>query len=246
MIDGTALFATLGGAVGAVGSIPYLRDVWRRSTVPHRGSWFIWSVIEVVAVEAQRADGATWSLIPLVSQAVGTCLVFALSLRLGSGGVSRVELALIALAGAGVLGWFAADEPVIATGGAILADFIGAMMMLPKAWREPQTETMSTFALASVSGVMTAGSVGVLSPPLLMYPVYFALINAVLTLVIGYRRATGSSARVHVLAAPDASSHWRHADATVVAEPPRGPACLDRERPSPVASGRQLTSRDHR
>ncbi len=189
MIDSTAICATLGGGVGAVGSIPYVRDVWRRTTVPHRGSWFIWAVIEVVAVEAQRADGASWSMIPLISQALGTCLVFALALRLGSGGVSRVELALIALAGAGVLGWFAADEPVIATGGAILADFIGATMMLPKAWREPRSETMSTFALASVGGILTAGSVGVLAPSLLVYPIYFALINALLAVVIGYRRA---------------------------------------------------------
>ncbi|MEP6666911.1 MAG: hypothetical protein ABJA81_10720 [Nocardioidaceae bacterium] len=146
-------------------------------------------MIEVVAVEAQCADGARWSLIPLVTQAVGTCLVFALSIRLGSGGVSRVELALIALAGAGVLGWFAVDEPVIATICVIVADFVAAMMMLPKAWREPQSETMSTFALASLGGLTAAGSVGVLSLPLLMYPVYFALINAVLTLVIGYRRS---------------------------------------------------------
>ena len=52
MIDGTVLCATLGGAVGAVGSIPYVRDVGRRAPGPHRGSWFIWSVIEVVAVES--------------------------------------------------------------------------------------------------------------------------------------------------------------------------------------------------
>jgi hypothetical protein len=188
MIEATATFAMLGGALGAAESIPYLRDTWRGSTVPHRGSWLIWGVIEVVAVEAQRADGARWSLIPLITQAVGTCLVFALSIRLGSGGVSRVELALIALAGAGVLGWFSVDEPVIATICVIAADFVAAMMMLPKAWREPHSETMSTFALASLGGLTAMGSVGVLSLPLLMYPVYFALVNAALTLVIGLRR----------------------------------------------------------
>jgi len=184
------MVATLGGIVGAVGSVPYVRDVWRRTTVPHRGSWFIWAVIEVVAVEAQRADGASWSMVPLVSQALGTCVVFALSLWLGSGGVTRVELALIAVAGVGVLGWFAADEPVIATSGAILADLIGAMMMLPKAWRDPHSETASTFALACVSGLLTAGSVGALAPELLVYPVYFVLVNAVLTVVIAVRRVT--------------------------------------------------------
>jgi hypothetical protein len=188
MIEAGATFAVLGGALGAAESIPYLRDTWRRSTVPHRGAWLIWGVIEVVAVESQRADGARWSLIPLIAQAVGTCLVFALSIWLGSGGLSRVELTLIALAGAGVLGWFLADEPVIATICVIVADFVAAMMMLPKAWSDPHSETMSTFALASLAGVTAVGSVGGLSLPLLMYPVYFALINAALTLVIGYRR----------------------------------------------------------
>jgi hypothetical protein len=200
-----ATFAALGGAAGVVGTIPYARDVWRRTTVPHRGSWFIWSVIEVVSVEAQRADGASWSLVPLVSQAIGTCVVFALSVKLGSGGVSRVELALIAVAGVGVLGWFAADEPVIATGGAILADFVGVIMMVPKAWRVPHSETLSMFALASIGGVMTAGSVGALTPSLLVYPVYFALVNAVLAAVIGCRRSTTSRETVRALTASELS-----------------------------------------
>jgi hypothetical protein len=189
MTSTAATFAMLGGVLGAAESIPYVRDTWRRSTVPHRGSWLIWGVIEVVAVESQRADGARWSLVPLIAQAVGTCLVFALSIRLGSGGLSRVELTLIALAGAGVLGWLVADEPVIATACVIVADFVAAVMMLPKAWRDPDSETLSTYALASLAGMAAVGSVGGLSLSLLMYPVYFALINAALTLVIGYRRS---------------------------------------------------------
>ena len=152
MIEVTAAFAMLGGVLGAAESIPYLRDTWRRSTVPHRGSWLIWGVIEVVAVESQLADGATWSLVPLIAQAAGTCLVFALSIWLGSGGLSRLELTLIALAGAGVLGWFMADEPVIATACVIVADCVAAIMMLPKAWSDPHSETMSTYALASSPG----------------------------------------------------------------------------------------------
>jgi hypothetical protein len=189
MIEYAAAFGLAGGALGAAESLPYLRDTLRRTTVPHRGSWLIWGVLEVVAVEAQRADGARWSLIPLATQALGTCLVFVLSLRLGSGGLSKVDLGLIALAGAGVVGWLAADEPVIATACVIAADFTAALMMLPKAWHDPHSETLSTFAIASLGGAMTVGSVAVLSPALLAYPVYFTLLNAGLAGVIGYRRS---------------------------------------------------------
>jgi hypothetical protein len=188
MSETTATFALLGAALGAAQSVPYVRDTWRRSTVPHRGSWLIWSIIEVVAVESQRADGATWSLLPLVTQAAGTCAVFLLSVRFGSGGVSRPELALIGLAGAGVVGWLVANEPIIATACVVVADFLAVLMMLPKAWRDPGSETLSTYALASLGGMSAMGAVASLSFALLLYPVYFALVNAALTVMLVHRR----------------------------------------------------------
>jgi len=182
-------FGLLAGVVAVACNVPYLRDTWRGSTVPHRGSWLIWSVLEVVAVGAQGADGARWSLLPLVVQAAGTCLVLALAVRLGQGGLSRVDLCLLGLAALGLAGWMAVDEPVIATACVVVADLLAALMMVPKAWREPHSETLSTFVLASASGVLTALAVGTFSVPLLAYPVYFVAVNAGLAAVIlGGRR----------------------------------------------------------
>jgi hypothetical protein len=181
-------FGLLAGLAAVACTVPYLRDTLRRTTVPHRGSWLIWGALEVVAVEAQRADGARWSLVPLVTQCVGTCLVFGLSVRLGSGGLSRVDLSLLALAGLGLAGWQAVDEPVIATACVIAADLVAALMMLPKTWRDPHSETLSTFVLASVSGALAVGAVGALSARLLMYPVYFVAVNAALGAAIVHRR----------------------------------------------------------
>jgi hypothetical protein len=178
------LLGLVAGVVAVACTVPYVRDIARRTTVPHRGSWLIWSTLEVVAVEAQRADGARWSLVPLVAQCLGTCLVFALSIRLGSGGLSRVDLSLLALAGVGVAGWLVVDVPVIATTCVIAADLVAALMMAPKAWRDPHSETLSTYALASVSGVFAAGAVATLSLRLLAYPLYFVAINAALSWVI--------------------------------------------------------------
>jgi hypothetical protein len=181
-------FALLAGLAAVACTVPYLRDTVRRTTVPHRGSWLIWGALEVVAVEAQRADGARWSLVPLVTQCVGTCLVFGLSVRLGSGGLSRMDLALLALAGLGLAGWQAVDEPVVATSCVIAADLVAALMMTPKTWRDPHSETLSTFVLAAASGALAVGAVGVLSARLLMYPLYFVAVNAALSAVIVHRR----------------------------------------------------------
>jgi hypothetical protein len=188
VIGAAPAFGLLAGLAAVACTVPYLRDTVRRTTVPHRGSWFIWGALEVVAVEAQRADGARWSLLPLVTQCVGTCLVFGLSVRLGSGGLSRVDLALLALAGLGVAGWQAADEPVIATACVIAADLMAALMMLPKTWHDPHSETLSTFVLAAASGALMVGAVSPFSLPLVVYPVYFVAVNAALSAVIVHRR----------------------------------------------------------
>jgi hypothetical protein len=188
MIDPAPLFGLLAGLLAVACTVPYARDTLRGTTVPHRGSWLIWSVLEVVAVEAQRADGARWSLVPLVSQTVGTCLVLGLAIRLGSGGLGRVDLALLALAGVGVAGWRAVDVPAIATGCVIAADLVAVLMMVSKTWRDPHSETLSTYVLAAGSGALALGAVGSLSVPLLAYPAYFVAVNAAVSGLIAHRR----------------------------------------------------------
>jgi hypothetical protein len=151
-----------------------VRDTLRGATVPHRGTWLVWSVLGVVAVESQRADGARWSLVPLVIQAGGTLVVLVLAVRLGTGGLTRVDAALVAVAGVGVAGWATIHE--------------AALMMLPKTWRDPHSETQTTFVLAAVSGALAVASVGSPSVRLLAYPAYFAIVNALLAWVIAHRR----------------------------------------------------------
>ena len=97
MLDLAPVCGLLAALLGVVYTVPYARDTLRGATAPHRGSWLIWSVIEVVAVASQAADGARWSLVALASQAACTCLVFGLSVRHGRGGISRVDLTLLAL-----------------------------------------------------------------------------------------------------------------------------------------------------
>jgi len=120
----TGLVVTLGllaGLVAVADPIPYIRDTVRGRTRPHRGTWLIWSVLAIVAFLAQHADGAAWSLPMVGVQALLTTVILALALRRGEGGVSRGELLLIGIAGAGVVGWLSADEPLVATVCVVLA-----------------------------------------------------------------------------------------------------------------------------
>jgi hypothetical protein len=188
MTDATPVLGVLAGAIGVADTVPYVRDILRGGTRPHRGTWLIWGVLAIVVCLSQRADGASWSLIMAGTQAVVTGFIFLLAIRRGEGGVSASERIMIAVAGVGIIGWIAVHEPIVATACVIAADLIGAAMMVPKTYRDPGSETLATFAFASFGGALAAGAVGVLDISLLLYPIYFCLVNGAIALLIHQRR----------------------------------------------------------
>jgi len=188
----TAVFGVLAGLASVANTVPYVRDVFRGTTCPHRGSWLIWAVTASVVCASQRADGASWSLIMAGAQAVLTAGVFLLAIPRGQGGLTAGDATMVALAGAGVAGWMVADEPMVATISVIAADLIAAGLMVPKTYRDPGSETLATFALASLGGVLAAGAVGTGDASLLLYPLYFCAINGAIALLIAQRRSHAS------------------------------------------------------
>jgi hypothetical protein len=188
MTDLAPILGVLGAAVGVVDTIPYVRDTVRGSTRPHRGTWLIWGVLAIVVCISQRADGASWSILMTATQAVLTGLIFFLAIRHGEGGLSAVDVSLIAVACVGVVGWIVADEPIVAVGCVIVADLIAAAMMTPKTYRDPGSETLAMYALAGVGGALAAGAVGDLDVSLLLYPAYYCAVNSALALLIYVRR----------------------------------------------------------
>jgi hypothetical protein len=194
MTEIAPVLGVLAALVGIADTVPYVRDTIRRSTRPHRGTWLIWAVLALVVCFSQRADGASWSLLMAGTQAVLTTAIFVLAVRFGTGGVNATDALMITVAAAGVAGWLIADAPVVATLCVVAADLIAAAMMVPKTYRDPGSETLSTFAFASLGGALAVGSVGALEPTLLLYPIYYCLVNGAIALLICLRRRAQRSA----------------------------------------------------
>jgi hypothetical protein len=85
------VFGVLAGVVGVVDTVPYVRDIRRGTTRPHRGTWFIWGMLAIVVCVSQHADGASWSLVMAATQAVITSFVFVLATRRGEGGLNAAD-----------------------------------------------------------------------------------------------------------------------------------------------------------
>jgi hypothetical protein len=188
------VLGVMAGVCAVVNTIPYIRDIVRGRTRPHRGTWLVWAVLAIVVYLSQRAEGASWSLLMAGAQAALTGLVFVLAIRHGEGGLCASDAFLTAVAGAGVAGWIVLDEPIVATASVVAADLLAAAMMAPKTYRDPGSETLASFALASLGGALAAGAVGSAEPALLVYPAYFCAVNAAIALLIHRRRAVLAAA----------------------------------------------------
>jgi hypothetical protein len=183
-----ALIALVGTVISVFDGAPYIRDTLRGSTRPHRGTWLIWMSLSWIVLASNRADGAVWSILPLAAQALQNCAIFILSIRRGEGGVDPLDRVMLVIAGVGVAGWFVFTDPTLATLAVILADVMGVVLMLPKAWRDPASETISTFVLTSVVGVCALAAVGSLEFSLVIYPVYYIVANGIIAAVLIHRR----------------------------------------------------------
>ena len=184
----TAVAGLLAGILELVAIAPYLRDLVRGEIHPHRGSWAIFAVLGAVGTASQLADGGTWSVALVATQALSAVLVFWLSLSRGVGGASRVDLSLLAIAALGLVGWKLADDPTVATVCVVAADTVAVVMMMPKTYRDPWSETLSSFVIGLFATVAAIVSVGSLDPALLLYPVAVLLGSGALTGVIAVRR----------------------------------------------------------
>ena len=183
-----AAFGILAGILQLVATAPYIRDTMRGSTQPHRATWGIWGTLAFVVFASQWASGGTWSLALAAGQALACGIVFVLAIRRGVGGVSPLEVSLLGIAALGIAGWQIADDPVVATCAVVAADVIGVGMMVPKTYRQPASETLSTYAIGLVSTGFAIAAVGEIAPALLVYPLYVLIANSVVIAVILLRR----------------------------------------------------------
>jgi hypothetical protein len=188
MIGVAPALGVLAGLLSVANMVPYVRDTIRGETRPHRGTWLIWGSLAIVVWLSQRADGASWSLMLASGQVVLNSIVVLLAIRHGEGGMSAPEAAMLGVAGGGVIGWIVADQPIVAIACVIAADLVATALMAPKTYRDPGSETLVTYVGASVAGALAAGAVGALDVSLLLYPVYYCLVNIAIAILINHRR----------------------------------------------------------
>ncbi len=80
--------------------------------------------------------------------------------------------------------WLALDNPTIAVVFAVLADLIGAVPTIVKAWRAPWTEEPVFYALAGTNGVIALLTIREWNVATWAFPVYLTTVCAALFVIV--------------------------------------------------------------
>ena len=176
------------GILMMISSVPYIRDILKGKTKPERATWFIWSVLMIIAFFAQVASGGTFSTLLTVGDTIVVIVIFILSIKHGMAGwMMRDKLALVG-AGISLILWYFTKNPAIALLIVIFIDFLGGWLTIVKSYENPQSETMISWFISSVAGFLGVLAVGEMNFILLAFPLYICLINLTIGLTIFFGR----------------------------------------------------------
>lgn len=176
------------GLVVIIAYLPYIRDILSHKTRPERASWLIWAILGSIAFFSQYVEGGRYSLALPAAETVFTLVIFLLSLKFGAGGFAKRDTLALVGAGLGLILWYFTHQAVIALTIIITIDAIGAILTIWKSYLDPFSETLVSWILIALAGVLSILAVGQLNPVLLAYPVYIFIANGVTALAIVWGR----------------------------------------------------------
>ncbi len=182
------LLGILAAVLACLQYVPYIRDIIKGKTKPERAAWLIWLVLGGVLVASQLAKGGRDSILITFVQMSGNALVLVLAFKYGSGGLARRDWAALTAAGVGIVLWLLTKQPLMALAIAVSVDALGNVLTIRKAYHQPHSETLITWAMSGTAATCAALAVGSWDWALLAYPVSVMVANAVTVSVIMSRR----------------------------------------------------------
>ncbi len=177
MYDWHAVLGLLSGLLIFSAIVPYIRDVIRHKTRPNSVSWLGWTMLLSIGVAAQIKEGASFSVMLLLGDIVGTGIVFLLSLKYGVTKYTLFDRLSFIFGFLAIALWMITKNPLTALALSVIADLIVSLPTVKKSIQDPMSETPSAFfmfALAAFLGVISTTKFDVAN---LLFPVYLFLIN---------------------------------------------------------------------
>jgi hypothetical protein len=178
------ILGIISGILAALAIIPYIKDILHGSTRPNIVSWALWVLLLGISILAQWSAGASWSLIFLIGDFIGTSAVLILCLTgYGYSKYTWVEWTCLALAVIAIIAWQLAHQPVLAILFAIIADLMASVPTVVKAYRDPWSEDPSVWIIICIASLLGIFSTTIFNAANLIFPAYIFFINGLIGLL---------------------------------------------------------------
>ena len=182
-------FVFLGVAIGAVGSLAYMRDTLRGTTQPNRVTWLLWAFAPLLASAVEFRSGV--GLRTLTTFIIGfmPLLIFVASFHNPSAvwKIRRLDYACGALSLAGTAAWLATQNGVVAIVAAIAADFLAGVPTMMKSWSHPESESVSSYIGAVINSGILLLTVVHWTTEVVAFPLFILCVGTVEVLLVGGR-----------------------------------------------------------
>lgn len=174
----------LSSVLAFVSYIVYIIAILRGYAKPHRTSRFCTAFITILSMASLVAQGSTVAVWLSVVFAVGSLIIFILTIWYGMGGWAKSDIVCLAISVMGIIFWRATSNPMYGLIFFIGADFAGQVPMLIKTYRFPETEVWTFYFLDVLAALCSLAAMSSWMVREFAYPLYVVFLDCFIIFLI--------------------------------------------------------------
>lgn len=182
-LDYTQFLVCFSAFLSILGATAYIKDTFKGRTKPNRVSWFLWGTIPLIGtVAALEAHADPWATVRIFLAGFLPLIVFIASFfnKKSYWKLTYFDWICLILAIVATIFWAILQEPKMAILLAVVADAVASFPTIIKAWKNPETETGSTYLIGFIAAILVTPSIPVWNIENSAFQVYLILVNFVL------------------------------------------------------------------
>ena len=153
-------------------------------TKPHRTTRLVILIISILGTYSLFAVHDRVAFWLLLICAIQSAVVFLMSFKWGMGGWAKIDIVCLLIALIGIVVWKLTNNPALGLFAAVTADFVGMIPALIKTYRLPHTEYWLSYIFDISAAIFTLFAITEWRAVGFTYPLYIALINLAMLILI--------------------------------------------------------------
>ena len=183
------ILGTVSTVLVLAGYLSYFKEALFGGTKPHAFTWLVWGVMNALTFFASTSKGAGAGAWAVGASGGLNFVIFGIALFKGRKEITLTDKACLIAAFLGMAIWAITADPLWSVIIVTVVDEVAFIPTLRKAYKRPAEESVTIFALSSVSYFVSLFAIGTINLATVLYPASLFIADALYVLVMLYRRS---------------------------------------------------------